>query len=98
MDEFYRTDIENKKVMVHKKPQLDGDPRNLAFVASAVHRLCRLEGMETPDWIFSPETILKEPYFVGNPGDQLRMVCLVESPPEFKMRNVFVTDTVLSRA
>jgi hypothetical protein len=53
--------------------------------------------LELPGWVSDGSLILDEPYFPGATTDLLKLVCLVESPPEFKMRNIFTTENVLSR-
>ena len=62
-----------------------------------VHRLCQQRNVPMPLWIWSTKYVLTEPWFVW-PGSSLRVWQLVESPPEFKMRNVFAGDNTLSRA
>ncbi|GIO35634.1 hypothetical protein J41TS12_04950 [Paenibacillus antibioticophila] len=95
LDEYNRQDEEGKLKLVSNKPTLL-EQRDLAFLAATVHRLTRLDGIKIPDWVVEDSTFLKEPYFTVK-GDKFRLLYLVESPPEFKMRNIFTVGNVLSR-
>lgn len=98
LDAFYAAESDNKLVMVSESAdRLSLDHNTLAFIASSVHKLTRESGLQIPVWVFDSKYYLRDPYFVGNPPDLLRLVYLAESPAEFKMRNVFSSENCLSR-
>ncbi len=66
-----------------------------ALLASTAERLCDELKLEIPGWIRNiPAT--KEPYFVAG-MESLKATAIVQSPLRFKIRNVFVTESFLSR-
>ena len=98
LNAFFAADNHDKHEMTRYEPvELPLTPEMSAFVASSVHKLTREAGMNVPIWVFQDKFVLQRPFFVGNPSDTLRLVYLVESPPEFKMRNVFTSENTLSR-
>ena len=98
LDCFYRADSSSKVEMVGDKVNCGLDEKDSAFIAAAIHKLCREHSLEVPEWVFDPAFFLKDPYFSNNPPDVLKLIYLVESPPEFKMRNIFTSENTLSRA
>jgi hypothetical protein len=98
LDQFYLSSTEQRLIMINSAPEFLDDLRHLAYTAAGVHKLCREFGLSLPVWVTVKSLILDEPYFPGATTDLLKLVCLVESPPEFKMRNIFTTENVLSRA
>ncbi len=98
LDAFYVAEKVEKIEMINESAdRLSLDDCTLALIASAVHKLARESGLQIPVWVFDSKYYLKDPYFVGNPPDLLRLVYLAESPAEFKMRNVFSSENCLSR-
>jgi len=98
LDAFYAAESDKKLEMVNEPAdRLFLDENTLSFVASSVHKLTREADLEIPSWVFESKYFLRNPYFVGNPPDLLRIVYLVKSPAEFKMRNVFSSENCLSR-
>jgi len=70
-----------------------------AFLASSVHFLSRQHNLTPPDWCYKKEYFLEKPYFSTKFNhEMLRWVLLLESPTEFRVRNVFVSENALSRA
>jgi hypothetical protein len=98
LDAFYAAESDKKVEMV-KEPaeRLDLDQNTMAYIASSVHKLAREADLQIPAWVFDSKYFLRDPYFVGNPPDLLKIVYLAESPAEFKMRNVFSSANCLSR-
>ncbi len=78
-------------------PHSDEETRWASFFAAMVHRLTLEYRLTVPDWVRRPQYVLADPWFLM-PGEPMRALQLIESPPEFKMRNVFPGDRVLSRA
>jgi len=48
-------------------------------------------------WVFKEKYFLKEPMFALNAKGDLRTILLVESPNEFLVRNIFVSNNCLQR-
>ena len=68
-----------------------------AYVAAIAEHLSRLFGFPAPAWTASPTRILKHPWFAMESHGG-RMLLLIESPPAFRERNIFVSAEALSRA
>lgn len=99
LDDFKAAGNKSKRYyMVKDKPVFTGDqPHFKALVASMVHKLCNDNQVTTPKWVFDAEFYLEEAYFSGNIEGKGRIRLLVESPPEFKLRNVFVSGNSMIR-
>lgn len=99
LDDFKNAN--NKSVryyLVKDKTVFKGSqPYFKALVASMVHKLCNDYHLTPPKWVFDPEFYLEDVYFSGNIEGKARIRLLVESPPEFKLRNVFVSENSLMR-
>lgn len=95
LDEFRGAPPAQRALMIAKGPEQSGKLEGLiAAIASA---LCREVGMEPPAWVARVHS--PEPYFVFPArGFALRLRLMLESPPAFRVRNVFVPGNYLSRA
>jgi len=85
----------------HRDLQMIAEPFELsddkldALLASTAEKLCDELNLEIPGWIKDiPST--KEPYFVSG-LENLKAISIVQSPLRFKMRNIFVSESFLSR-
>ncbi|MFZ5596277.1 MAG: hypothetical protein ACOY31_04610 [Bacillota bacterium] len=84
--------------LIKDKPDFnDAEPYFKALIASMVHKLCNDYQLPPPSWVFEKEFYLDDVYFSGNIEGKGRIRLLVESPPEFKARNVFVPADSLTR-
>ena len=50
-----------------------------------------------PSWIYKDKYYLKEPYFTFKTNNALRLILMIESPFEFKSRNIFISNNGLDR-
>jgi hypothetical protein len=95
VDEFRAADGPQQQVMIAEGAQRPG--RREGLVAAVVSALCRETGREAPAWvrsIYSPE-----PFFAFPARSfALRLRLMLESPPPFRSRNVFVPENYLARA
>jgi hypothetical protein len=99
LDDFYRNSKTIRIDMVKDEPEYFKtiSKQTYAFLAGAVEKLCNDSGLEPPDWVFKEKYFLKDPMFALDAEGMLRLVLLVESPNEFVVRNIFVTENCLQR-
>lgn len=64
-----------------------------AYLASQVEFLCRRTGLRPPHWTRDVCYVLDEPWF-SIPGRHSRAHLLLETPDEFRNRNIFTTSEV----
>lgn len=67
-----------------------------AYLAATAEELARKFGFPCPVWTVSEGRSLHRPWF-ASPLAALRAVLLLESPPAFRARNLFVSENALSR-
>jgi hypothetical protein len=95
VDEFRSSDHLQRNAMITDGPKRSGAHEGLA--AAVVSSLCREVGMEAPAWV--RDTHSPRPFFAFPArGFALRLRLMLESPPPFRARNVFVPENYLSRA
>jgi hypothetical protein len=68
-----------------------------AYLAATAEELCRRFNFSPPAWAAAESRSLHHPYF-ATPLAAVRAVLLLESPPGFRSRNLFVSENALSRA
>jgi len=68
-----------------------------AYLAATAEELARRFNLPAPAWTPGDERALHKPWFASSLAS-LRAVLLLESPPAFRARNLFVSENALSRA
>jgi hypothetical protein len=68
-----------------------------AYIAATAEELARQYQLASPEWAASGKRALHRPWFASQLS-ALRAVLLLESPPAFRARNLFVSENALSRA
>ena len=68
-----------------------------AYLAATAEELARAHNLPCPTWTAGDARVLHRPWF-ASPLAALRAVLLLESPPSFRARNLFVSANALTRA
>ena len=68
-----------------------------AYLAATAEELARRFNLSSPAWTMAEDRRLRRPWFASSLAS-LRAVLLLESPPGFRSRNLFVSENALSRA
>jgi hypothetical protein len=101
LDEFYQARDQAKQEMIDEPPsgeELLCEREFLAFAASAAHKLANDYGLAVPAWVFDKRFYMTDaPYFGSGAKGDMRLLFMYKSPAEFKHRNLFVDEHVLSR-
>lgn len=72
-----------------------GDERKDAVLASVIETLCDEIGIAIPEWL-NTVPACREPYFMAE-VENLKAFSLLETPPHFRVRKVFVMENFLHR-
>ena len=105
LDEFYRAPASEKQKMIcdpplppHLRPEELSGREIHAFAAATAHKLANDFCLEVPPWVFDKKYYLTDkPFFGCGAKGNLRLLFMYKSPAEFKHRNLFVDENVLSR-
>jgi hypothetical protein len=95
IDDLRRAAPSERAALVASGPKANG--RWEGLVAAVVSSLAREGGFEAPAWVAHVTSV--EPFFAYPArGFALRLRLMVESPPPFRCRNVFVPADYMARA
>jgi len=67
-----------------------------AYLAATAEQLAATYHFRTPSWVLDDGRKLHRPWFASQLAS-LRAVLLLESPPTFRSRNLFVSENALTR-
>ncbi len=97
LDAFYRAP--SPALLGDEPPLMEGESGAAvnAYLAGIAEHLAREYGLDIPAWVFGRQRYLRRPKF-GNASAALRATLLIESPPAFRSRNIFITANALERA
>ena len=100
LDEFYAAP--DARALVAKPVLLApifGEPGRVqdAYLAATAEELARARKFSVPLWADETTRKLQRPWF-ASPLAALRTVLLLESPPAFRSRNLFISENALTRA
>jgi hypothetical protein len=97
LDEFYRAPAHRRAAMLAQEPALiaDDDRANAYYAAVAEH-LSLTHALKMPAWTLDRRRFLRKPYFPAG-LESLKATLLVESPPAFRRRMIFVDGDPLYR-
>jgi hypothetical protein len=98
LDAFYHCPLPESLV---EEPALLSDQPSAnglydAYLAAVAESLALRQGWPVPGWAFEASRYLHRPYFNVRAA-AFRATLLLESPPAFRARNLFVTANALSR-
>jgi len=69
-----------------------------AFYAGTVEYLKNESNQKPPKWVFKDKYYLKSPWFANNFKNlELKVLIMIETPVEFKTRNIFLGENTFSR-
>jgi hypothetical protein len=100
LDEFYA--VPNAQALAHTPPWLAQQCGEFgrvqdAYLAATAEELARNYQLSGPVWTADDSRKLHRPWF-ASPLAALRAVLLLESPPAFRARKLFVSENALARA
>jgi hypothetical protein len=99
LDEFYKAAPEIQIEMLREKPDDMKRSEFIPFLAASAHKLADDGALRPPRWTFERRCYLPgmKPHFGCNAKGNLRLLFMYKSPIEFKHRNLFVDENVLTR-
>ena len=101
LDEFYKAPDMVRQNMISEPPSVyraDCGRELHSFAAATAHKLANDYGLGVPAWVFDKKYyMIGQPYFGCHAKGDLRLLFMYKSPTEFKHRNLFVDEHVLSR-
>jgi hypothetical protein len=100
LDEFYASGDFDKKKLFEEEVDLEAklaSDYQRAFIAAMTEKLCRDYGIDIPNWVYLDEFRLKKPFFLLNAKGDYQAYLIMDTPVEFKVRNIFIPGVSLTR-
>jgi hypothetical protein len=99
LDAFYTAPADAKTEMLRDEPEEMREPEFVPFLAATAHKLANDYRLPAPRWTFDRRCYLPgdKPHFGCGARGNLRLLFMYKSPSEFKHRNLFVDENVLTR-
>jgi hypothetical protein len=99
LDDFYRAPENVRARMIGEPPEDMAGLEYVPFLAAAAHKLANDYRLDPPPWVFEKRcyALRSAPHFGCGAKGNLRLLFMYQSPSEFKHRNLFVDENVLSR-
>lgn len=95
LDQIKNQDIE---LLFSDEPSFIGlEKVDIVYLVAMIHKLLNDRNLDVPEWINKDEYCLEKPYFWIQTEGKMKLYLLMESPLEFKVRNLFVSSNVLER-
>jgi hypothetical protein len=96
LDSFYHS--KDKYNLIREELKFNVIDKNSCLIASIIHKLANDSNIKVPKWVNDDKYISKEPYFQFNTVNKEYQEFLKQNTPkEFKSRNVYFTENILSR-
>ena len=97
LDTFYLAPTAERAAMLDEEPPLlPDDPTANAYYAAVAEHLAVTNGLSAPAWVHSKARFLRRAFFPAG-LESLKATLLVESPPAFRRRMIFVDRDPLYR-
>ncbi len=97
LDEFYLAPASERAGMLDEEPPLvPDDQRANAYYAAVAEHLAVTNGLSAPAWVHAKTRFLRRAFFPAG-LESLKATLLVESPPAFRRRMIFVERDPLYR-
>jgi hypothetical protein len=99
LDAFYDRRPEIQSLMIKDPPLAMENREYLPKLAAIAHKLSNDFGLDLPTWTMEPRCFLPDddPYVTLNLKGEAREWLRQNSPPEFKLRNLYVCSNILTR-
>ncbi len=92
LHELSETDLASATEQINKEALAHFDA---AYLAAMVETACHQKNVQSPQWVRETESLPK-PYF-GTTLQSLRLHLLINSPPAFRKRNIFIDSSIGDR-
>jgi hypothetical protein len=99
LDEFFAADSKEKELLLFDEPQRSTlNQKQYCTLAAAAHKLANDYGLSVPAWVMQDKFIMPYPVYAFNTSKPEHQEFLrTVTPDEYKMRNLFSGDNVLTR-